>query len=607
MDGVYADSDAHDSTGRFIPYWCKDADGNIACEALAAYETEGDGDYYQLPKKTRQECIIDPYVYPVQGEDTLITSLVVPIIANDTFYGIAGIDLRLDFLQNLADDVEGLYDGTAKIVLVSNNGTLAGVTGQPELVGESMERVDANFQEDLKAIQAGEMLARTDEQGNLNTYVPIHVGRSTTPWSANILIPGAKITAQADAQMQKALDEMWRMIGIGIVCAIAALTLMWFVARSIAKPVVAMVGAMEEIADGDLSQRLKPTSNDEIGVMTNAMNSMADTLEAKSQLAGAIADGDLTEEVKLASDKDTLGIALQSMTDGLNSVIAQVNDTASRVNVGATQISDSSQSLSQGATEQAASLEEITSSMTEMGSQTRTNADSASQANQLTTTARDSAKKGAASMQEMVGAMNAINESSTEISKIIKTIDDIAFQTNLLALNAAVEAARAGQHGKGFAVVAEEVRNLAARSAKAAAETSELIASSGKKVENGMGIASQTAEALTEIVDGIAKAADLVGEIASASSEQAQGITQVNQGLGQIDSVTQQNTASAEETASASQELSSQSNQLRQLLTRFKLKCGSDIKTTTAASGAEQAVLDQAGHLSHEMSDAMKW
>jgi methyl-accepting chemotaxis protein len=203
---------------------------------------------------------------------------------------------------------------------------------------------------------------------------------------------------------------------------------------------------------------------------------------------------------------------------------------------------------------------------------TKQNADNAAQANNLSSEARKAADSGSEAMGRMSSAINDIQKSSEETAKIIKVIDEIAFQTNLLALNAAVEAARAGQHGKGFAVVAEEVRNLAARSARAAKETAELIENSAEKTRAGNEIAEKTEAALKGIVAGATKVSDLVAEIAAASKEQSEGIGQVNTGLGQIDQVTQQNTANAEESAAAAEELSSQAAHLQQMLSRFHLK-----------------------------------
>jgi methyl-accepting chemotaxis protein len=363
---------------------------------------------------------------------------------------------------------------------------------------------------------------------------------------------------------------MW---AVGIFSVIGSMVFAFFFGRSISKPLVKTVNMIEEMEKGHLDMRLNMNRSDEIGRMAGTMDRFADSLQ--NEMVDALqklADNDLTFDVEPRDEDDLIRGSLQKAGIDLNNILSQMNMAGEQVAAASGQVSDASQSLSQGATEQASSLEEIASSMNEMASQTKINADNAGQASRLSIETKEVAERGNRHMKEMVAAMGEINEAGRNISKIIKVIDEIAFQTNLLALNAAVEAARAGKHGKGFAVVAEEVRNLAARSAKAAKETAELIEGSVAKTRNGSEIATQTEEALQEIVSSITKVTDLVSEIAAASNEQAEGISQVNEGLGQIDQVTQQNTANAEQSAAAAEELSGQAAQLRMMLSRFTLK-----------------------------------
>ncbi|MFC1513128.1 methyl-accepting chemotaxis protein [Thermodesulfobacteriota bacterium] len=393
----------------------------------------------------------------------------------------------------------------------------------------------------------------------------------------------SEATMIADAEQSRTA-----IIIIAILAFVVGIVLAFFISRSITGPIEQTMAMIKEMARGHVNKRLNMKRQDEIGQMAQAMDGFADTLQNEVVTAlEKLANGDLTFEIKAKDEDDAIGNALTKTGDDLNRIITEVLVATAQITSGAGQVSESSQALSQGATEQAASLEEITSSMTEMGSQTKQNAENASQANQLAIQTRGAAESGNAKMQEMVAAMGQINEAGQNISKIIKVIDEIAFQTNLLALNAAVEAARAGRHGKGFAVVAEEVRNLAARSAKAAKETAELIEGSVEKTKNGTHIAEATNEALAEIVSSVTKVSDLIGEIAAASNEQAQGITQTSQALGQIDQVTQQNTASAEQSAAASEQLSGQAMHMKDMMNRFKVKNMAQMQPQLQASAPQ--------------------
>ena len=291
------------------------------------------------------------------------------------------------------------------------------------------------------------------------------------------------------------------------------------------------------------------------------------------QSADRIAEGDLATEV-VTSTGDELGdvaASFEIMRQRVHNVLLEINQGADQVAAGAHNVSDASVALSQGASQQAASVEQLSASIAEIASQTASNAQNAEKANDLTVGTKEKAQLGNEEMQEMLSAMEEINASSANISKIIKVIDEIAFQTNILALNATVEAARAGQHGKGFAVVAEEVRNLAARSAKAAKETTDMIEGSMEKVETGREIAHKTAEALNAIVGDVSSVADIVANIAKASNEQKLALEQINQGVQQVSQVVQANSSTSEEAATASQNLNQQADIMRANVGKFRL------------------------------------
>jgi len=312
---------------------------------------------------------------------------------------------------------------------------------------------------------------------------------------------------------------------------------------------------VEDISKGDIPSQITDTYNGEFNKIKNNLNTLIVAMNDITGAAEEIAGGNLTVKLRERSPQDKLMQALSSMVAGLTQTVSDIRSIAGEVSAASQSISTASIQVSKGASAQAAAAEEASSSMEEMVSNIKQNADNAQQTDKIANKSAKDAQESGKSVLEAVAAMK-------EIANKISIIEEIARQTNLLALNAAIEAARAGEHGKGFAVVAAEVRKLAERSQKAAAEINQLSA-------NTLKVSEKSGEMLDKLVPDIQRTAELVQEITAASKEQDTGSEQINKALQQLEQVIQQNASASEEMAATTEELTGQSDQLVSALSFF--------------------------------------
>ncbi len=522
-DAAFRKAPFHDATGRFIPSWDRGL-GRIQQSALVDYETPGPGDPYLVPRNSKQEYVTEPYFYSYTGnkaDEILEASTCVPIIIEGKVVGVIGHDLSLAGLAEIMKGikpVQGAYG-----FLLSNTGAFV-YHPNAKLIRTSIGDVTPDGKEALlKAIREG----KTYRQVKLNLvtgarsyvgFAPVFIGKDSHPWSIGVVLP-------LDALLAQLKRIVMIMLVLGIAGSLLALLALLFIARTISRPVRLVTAAMVGFAAGDFT------------------------------LAGIDSAG----YAKMRSRADELGDATQAM----DSFIAATTDRVGAVQAGSTevykgasQVSSTAQRLSQGTTEQAAAGEEVSSAMEQMSANIKQSADNAMTTEKIARKAASDAKSGGEAVATAVGAMK-------EIAQRIDIIEEIARQTNLLALNAAIEAARAGDAGKGFAVVASEVRKLAERSQKAAGEITALSRSTVEAAEKAGGL-------IGDIIPDISRTAELVQEIAASSREQTSGVEQINKALLQLDQVIQANAAASEELASMAEELTGQSETMRDSLSFFR-------------------------------------
>ncbi len=559
---------------NIVVSWIADADTNQLTQSDGYLLSEGwnmkERPWYASVMENQSVVLTNPYQDTATGN--IIVSAICPVYKENSkeFLGVVGIDFSIENIGLLMKEYK--LGETGFYILTTSNGQVIYHPNE-EYINKSISETDLsdNIINAIENNESGQIEYQFQSE-KAHGYVS-NVG--DTGWVVATGLPDKEFNRTFNSVRNAILISF----GIAIVIIIA---LILIIAIGIVKPLKKLRGIANEIADGNLNVQMDIQSRDEIGQVADAfektvvrLSKYIDYITEISEALNTFAKGDMciTLNQDYADEFSPIKKALNDISVSLSQSLSAINLSAEQVNAGASQVADSAQVLSSGATHQASSIEQLSASINEIYESANKNAENVYTAFKYVDETVLEVEESNNYMKKMLLAMNEIEITSNEISKITKAIEAIAFQTNILALNAAIEASRAGNAGKGFAVVADEVRNLAAKSAEAAKNTVNLIEKSISSVQEGSGIARNTAKSLEIVSIKTKNVKDIIVEIDSASQAQTSSISEINLGIEQISAIIQNNAATAEESSASSEELSAQAAMLKDETRKFKLLC----------------------------------